>query len=247
MRSKERGSLPFRSPVLTVTQRARDFVIGVSCVALPGCGSAGSSPGFASGDGDGGDAAAQAASAPAASASGGSTPLFAQSDAGDAGPAISASACTPGTYSGTFTTAVTIPDAGLLSVLFSIAWSGSLSVTLVGEQSTSQSGEFSNTTLVIAPGAKLTGTDQYGGTFSAGVSGQLDCPSRTLSGTLDGSYTNSALLFTGDGGTVTLNGTLSGTYDSNVTPVALDNGSLSVTSPQVSGLEAAGTWSATLQ
>jgi hypothetical protein len=230
---------------------AAALVVASSLAMLGGCGGAGTEPSFAivGIQGDAGDAEASATNASPSLADSGARPtLFLPSEAGPAAPT---GACKPGAYSGMFTTNVTIPDAGLLSDLFSniISWDGTLSLTLEGEMSTTQNGEFSATTLVIAPGGKLSGSDQYGGMFNATVSGQLDCPSRTLAGMLqNGTYTNSTYLgLFGDGGTVTMVGTLSGTYDPNTTPVALDNGSISASSPDIQGLEADGAWSATLQ
>jgi hypothetical protein len=167
---------------------------------------------------------------------------------GEASPTMPMGACKPGTYAGTFTTTVTIPDGGLLSLLFTINWSGTLSITLQGKVDTTQAGEFSTTTLVIAPGAQLSGSDQYGGVFAGSISGQLDCPSRAFTGRIDnGTYANSALVLYGDGGTVTMTGSLTGMYDPSTTPPALRNGTINAASPQVVGLEANGSWSATLQ
>jgi hypothetical protein len=228
------------------------LVIGI-CLALEGCGGSGANPSFATvGTQDDGGGEASTLGTPSLGTStpetdsGAPPTLVVSTDAGPPPPPMGA--CKPGTYAGMFTTNVTVPDGGLLSDLISIDWSGTLSLTLVGKTTTAQNGEFSTTTLVIAPGAMLQGSDQYGGTFNATVSGQLDCPSRAFAGTLDnGTYTNPILDLVADGGTVTMVGTLSGTYDPNVTPVALDNGSISASSPDIQGLEADGTWSAALQ
>jgi hypothetical protein len=160
--------------------------------------------------------------------------IFTSSDAG--GPVFP---CQPGTYGGAFSTKVT-SDAGGLFSLFSLNWKGNLSITLQGRVM-SGAGEIPEPTLTIAPGAKLSGTDAYGGTFSAELSGQLDCPSKTLTGTLaNGSYN-------WHGSTMSLDGTLSATYDGTMTPPALTMGGMNVTSPQVPSLAADGTWTAQLQ
>jgi hypothetical protein len=120
---------------------------------------------------------------------------------------------------------------------------GTLSITLVGHVTQTSSGEnLVAPTLTIAPGAELSGTDNFGGTFSSGLSGMLDCPSKTLTGTLSGgTYT-----YPGDSGSIMMVGTLSATYDGTMTPPALATGQISVTSPMFSTLGANGTWSATL-
>jgi hypothetical protein len=157
--------------------------------------------------------------------------------------------CQPGTYAGMFATTVTA-DGGLFALLgTSFAWGGGLSLTLTGTTKMVEagSGEFTTdyTVLTIAPGAKLSGTDMYGGQFSADVSGQLDCPSRTLIGTMNnGTYLLPGL---GDAGAITMNGTLSATYDPTTSPVSLTNGTITGSSPQVASLGADGTWTATRQ
>ncbi len=159
----------------------------------------------------------------------------------DAGGTAQATDCQPGTYTGTFTTQVT-NDAGILSI-FSIAWSGMLTIVLQG-QTTSTGGEIPTSTLTIAPGAMLDGTDEYGGHFSGALSGQLDCATRTLSGTLS----NAAYSLPGtpaDSGTLSLNGTLSGTYDDSTGTPALD-GMLTIGSMQIDST-ANGTWTASKQ
>ncbi len=150
--------------------------------------------------------------------------------------------CQPGTYTGMFTTTVTT-DAGLFPSLLSFDWKGTLSITLVGHVTQTSSGEsFAEPTLTIAPGAELSGTDNFGGDFHAGLSGSLDCPSKALTGTLsNGTYT-----YPGDSGSITMTGTLSATYDGTMTPPALSAGQISVGSPMFSTLGATGTWSATL-
>jgi len=164
----------------------------------------------------------------------------------EAGPKVD---CQPGTYAGMFATTVTA-DAGLFALLgTSFGWGGNLSLTLTGTTKVVEagSGEFITdyTVLTIAPGAKLSGTDMYGGQFSANVSGQLDCPSRRLTGTMtNGTYLLPGL---GDAGAIMMNGTLSATYDPSSSPVTLTNGTITGSSPQVASLGADGTWTATLQ
>lgn len=164
----------------------------------------------------------------------------------EAGPKVD---CLPGTYSGMFMAAATA-DAGLLALFgTSFAWGGSLSLTLTGTTEVVEAGggEFrmDYTVLTIAPGAKLSGTDMYGGQFTSDVSGQLDCPSRTLTGTLE----NGTYLFPGlgDAGSITMQGSLSATYDPTANPAALTAGTITASSPQVQSLGANGTWTATHQ
>lgn len=148
--------------------------------------------------------------------------------------------CKPGTYGGMFSTMVT-SDAGGIFSLLSFNWTGNLSIALQGMVMNNGSGEIPEPTLTIAPGAKLSGTDAYGGVFSADLSGQLDCPSKALTATIaNGSYTY-------NGTSIAIGGTLSATYDGTVTPPALTMGEMSVDSSQLASLGSAGTWTATLQ
>jgi hypothetical protein len=166
-------------------------------------------------------------------------PLF----AADASP-VRASDCKPGTYAGPFDTMVTVAGGGDASVF---EWTGMLSITLVANNSMPQFGEFNSTVLTVAPGAHISGTDNLGGTFDADVSGQLDCASRMFVGTLsNGTYSGLSVLFTGSN-SVMLVGSLAATYDPTANPVALTNGSMTVSSPQVMSFEADGPWSAVLQ
>jgi hypothetical protein len=150
--------------------------------------------------------------------------------------------CRPGTYSGMFNTTVT-NDAGGLFSLFSFNWTGSLSITLEGMVTTTSAGEFPSSTLTIAPGAKLAGKDSMGGMFTADLSGQLDCPSKTLSATIANGFYSYGV---GDAG-VSMQGSMSATYDGTVTPPMLSMGEMSLGSPQIQGTSAGGTWTATLQ
>jgi hypothetical protein len=213
-------------------------------------GGSGSSDGFAndgtpvatgSGD-DGGDGQASNVGFGSGDDGGSSTALF----TGDAsGGPVGASNCQPGTYTGTFKTHV-VNDAGgllgLFSAFFSLDWDGSITVTLQGTATTQQNGEFSYTTLTIAPGATMSGTDTYGGHFSATLSGQLDCTTGAFTGTIS----NGSYVYQGDAGSVSMDGTFSATYSAG-SPPSLANGQLGVGSPQMPGTGASGTWSATKQ
>jgi hypothetical protein len=165
---------------------------------------------------------------------------------GDGAPPAVKFDCEPGTYSGMFTTTVTT-DAGLFPSLLHFNWMGNLSITLVGHVMQTQSANGENFTaapvLTIAPGAMLSGTDNFGGYFSSGLSGQLDCPSKQLTGTLS----NGTYEYPGDAGSITMVGMLTGVYDGTTTPPALTMGTIAVGSPMWSTLGATGTWSATHQ
>ena len=128
--------------------------------------------------------------------------------------------------------------------LLTINWTGNLSITLQGQVTNNGAGEIPEPTLTIAPGAKLSGVDSNGGSFYADLTGQLDCPSKVLTATIDnGSYT-----LIPDAG-VPMGGTLSATYDGTMKPPALAMGvmNLSSTSALFSGVGATGTWTAALQ
>jgi hypothetical protein len=194
-------------------------------------------PSAAQGDGD---AAISDASTTVSSDDGGSGggAIFTSGDAAPAGVMFD---CQPGTYSGMFTTMVTSDAGGLLS-LFSFNWTGNLSITLQGHVMNSGTGEIPQPTLTIAPGAQLAGVDTMGGHFNAELSGQLDCPSKTLTATvLNGTYS-----YFGDAGGVSMQGTMSATYDGTGAKPTLTGG-LDLSSAQISSLAALGTWSATLQ
>jgi hypothetical protein len=155
--------------------------------------------------------------------------------------------CQPGTYTGPFTTKVTSSsDAGgllgLLASLFQYPWSGTLSITLQGTPTKSQNGESFYSMLTIAPGAKMSGTDQQGGHFNADISGTLDC----TTGMLTGALSNGTYEYPGDAGSIMMTGTLSATYDAEGGTPTL-NGTLTAASPQYQGIGAAGTWSAVHQ
>jgi hypothetical protein len=189
--------------------------------------------------GSGGTADATRAPPPVVDDAGNPLPLF----AADSSP-VRASDCKPGTYAGPFDTMVTVQGGGDASVF---EWTGMLLITLVANNSTPQFGEFNSTVLTVAPGAHVSGTDNLGGMFDADISGQLDCASRMFVGTLsNGTYTGLSVFFTGSN-SVMLVGSLTATYDPTANPVALTNGSMTVSSPQVMSFEASGPWSAVLQ
>jgi hypothetical protein len=221
--------------------------LAASVLAL-GCGGSGVQSGFSEGGSgaaapdDGGGASSDDSSAFFLDAGQFTTVLT----GGDGAPASVTFACEPGTYSGMFTTTVTT-DAGLFPSLLSFNWTGTLSISLVGHVTQSQSANGENFTvaapvLTIAPGAMLSGADNFGGHFNAGLSGQLDCPTKALTGTL----TAGVYEYPGDAGSIVMQGTLSGTYD-GTTPPALTMGQITVSSPMYSTLGANGTWSATFQ
>lgn len=209
----------------------------------------GSHDGGALGSDDGGGGSNSGSSSSGSSGSNGgsgsansgssSGPVFTSQDAAPAGVTFE---CEPGTYSGMFATTVG-NDAGGIFSLFSIAWTGMLSITLQGSVMDTATGEIPSPTLTIAPGAKLDGTDAYGGHFVADLSGMLDCPTKTLSVTVaNGNYTYPYT----DAGGVALTGMMSATYDSSGSAPQLTMGQMNLGSPQI-GAEATGTWSATLQ
>jgi hypothetical protein len=161
----------------------------------------------------------------------------------DDATAASASDCMPGTYSGPFKTQVFIGDAG--PGPFALMWTGTLTVTLVAKSQTVTGGELPTTTLTIAPGGRLQGTDNFNGTFGADVTGQLDCSSKKLSATIsNGVY----LILNNDASSIAFDGTAEGTY-SKSTPPALAGSIYIVTTDQgpLGDLGATGTVTATLQ
>jgi hypothetical protein len=132
-------------------------------------------------------------------------------------------------------------DGGVTAGFFTLK--GTLSITLVANQSTPHAGEFNSGTLTVAPGARMSGADQTtGAMFTGDLSGQLDCGTGMFVGTIS----NGMWSFIA-GVSVMLTGSLSATYDPNANPVALVNGSLDFASPQIQGAAGAGTWSATHQ
>ena len=149
--------------------------------------------------------------------------------------------CKPGTYSGPYVTDVILGDAAPTAL--SLQWKGTLTVTLVGMTQTTNAGELPTTTLTIAPGGRMDGTDMFHGSFGADVVGQLDCPSRTLQATIQ----NGVYELLNDAGTLPFTGTVDGTYNATMPPAL--NGSINVaTSPGLFGaLGATGMVTATLR
>ncbi len=217
-----------------------------ACLAL-GCSGAHGGAGFGSTSGGGGEDGGDAPPGDDAAA-----PLAFGGDAaqlvlatGDAAPPGVKFDCQPGTYTGTFGVHVTT-DAGLLPALFSFNVMGTLSVTLEGHVVQPPGGgeSFAQPTLTIAPGAKLVGDDAtFGGHFSADLSGQLDCPSKTFSGIL----ANGVYAYLGDAGAIAMTGSMSAAYDGTATPPALSMGTMDIQSPQLQGVDATGSWSAALK
>jgi hypothetical protein len=155
----------------------------------------------------------------------------------DAAPDRAASNCKPGTYTGMFDVMVTTNGMAI-----GVDLQGTLSITLVASKPTPQASEFNSNILTVAPGAMLSATDNnYGDTWTADVSGQLDCGSLMFVGTLS----NGMAMWAGI--SFRLDGSLSATYDPTANPPAMVNGSVDVSSLDVQGTEGMGTWSAALQ
>lgn len=230
-----------------ITRFLRRLGLPAVCMAL-GCGSAHTAGGFGPpGGGAGDDAVAGDASGtddagPPASSDGGAPQLVLTM--GDASPSGVKFDCQPGTYSGMFSVKVTT-DAGLFPALFMFNVMGTLSVTLQGHVVQPPGGgeSFPQPTLTIEPGARIVGDDAtFGGHFSADLSGQLDCPSKTFTGTL----TNGTYSYLGDAGVLMMTGSMSATYDGTATPPVLSNGAMELQAPQLQGVDALGGWSASL-
>ena len=218
------------------------FLCGAPAAALACGGSQGTTFGplggpAASDDGGAADAEPSQTSSSPDDAGSGSPGVF-TSNGSDAGVLFD---CQPGTYSGMFSTTVT-NDAGGIFSLFSFNWAGNLSITLQGKVENNGSGEVPVPTLTIAPGAQLSGMDMMGGHFSADLSGQLDCPTKTLTATISNGFYG----YFGDAGGVQMTGSMSATYDGSGSAPTL-SGQMDVGSPQVPGTGGVGTWTATLQ
>jgi hypothetical protein len=189
----------------------------------PGFGSQGSA-GDPSQDAGTGDDDAHSSSSSSGSASGSGSVFMSAGD--DGGSAGSATDCMPGTYSGPFTTQVFVGDAGPGPL--ALMWTGTLTVTLVGQMETTTGGELPTTMLTIAPGGRLAGMDNFGGSFGADVTGQLDCSSKKLEATIsNGLY----LIWSSDAATIPFGGTANGIYAAS-TPPALNGTIYIVTSNQ---------------
>jgi hypothetical protein len=202
-----------------------------------GCGGSPANAGFAGPPDDAGgpigpDATVPQSGGDAGGATGDDGDLFFAPDGTTIG------ACLPGTYVGTFDCTITA-----ILGLIQIPWKGPISLTLTGHQS---GGEIQ--TLTIAPGARISGTDQYDGSFNASLSGTLDCPTQKLTGALDGNYqllmgiVNVNAMFAGDMGA---------DYTGNSTPPAFTKGVMGpLASPQWGGdggFLGTCTWSAALK
>ncbi|MGH7438712.1 MAG: hypothetical protein ACRENE_23745 [Polyangiaceae bacterium] len=239
----------------------RAFVFGTAALAL-GCGS-GHSANFDNG-GDssssqapGGDASP--GDATVASATDGGLWLGFRAAASEAG-GVTQSVCIAGVYQGQFMTLVgSGANGGVEGGLFSTMWNGSLSIDLKAQKitmmTTTNSGEnlTSTTTtsrLEIAEGGTLDGSDMYGGSFFADLSGELDCdpdagPPYQLHATLtNGVYKQ---LF----GSINMAGNLTADYQEAgaSSPPMLVNGSILVQGLLMEGgapfATASGSWSAT--
>jgi hypothetical protein len=122
----------------------------------------------------------------------------------DGGLVTQSGACTAGVYQGKFMTYVGAGDDGGAPGQFSFMWNGDLTIDLTAQKITMTSmtgGELptttSTSTLEIADGGALDGSDPYGGRFFANLSGSLDCapdagPPYRLTATLsNGTFTYS--------------------------------------------------------
>ncbi len=228
-----------------------------------GCGGSGSSS-FGNGSGPpssrgSGDDASSSNDDPDATVSGGDTDaeLFGPSPTGEGGTIVTQSACAPGVYQGKFMTYVGAGADGGSPGLFSFMWNGNLTIDLSAQKITMTSttgGEIptttSTSTLEIADGGALDGSDMYGGAFFANLSGKLDCaqdagPPFHLTATLsNGGYDNSFLQ-------IPIVGNLTADYQAAAasTPPMLVNGAILVGGIFMDGgavlSSASGTWSAT--
>jgi hypothetical protein len=242
------------------------FLGAVSAVTLAlGCGSSGSRnfddtnpPPSSRGPG----ASASSADLPDATLSNGDTDarLFmpAATD-DDGGIVIQSGACTGGVYQGKFMTYIGAgTDGGASGGLFSFMWNGNLTIDLAAQKITMTSmtgGELptttSTSTLEIADGGALDGSDPYGGHFFANLSGSLDCapdagPPYRLTATLsNGSFNFSSLI------SIDIIGHLTADYqEAGVgTPPMLVNGQILIAGIATDGgtpsSSASGSWTAT--
>jgi hypothetical protein len=188
----------------------------------------------------------------------GDAEVFAPTRTGDAGVIVTQSVCAPGTYQGKFMTYVGSGGDGGSPGLFSFMWNGDLTIDLSAQKITMTSmtgGEIptttSTSTLEIADGGALDGSDQIGGSFFANLSGTLDCspdagPPYRLTATLsNGSYSQGAFY------TIPIIGHLTADYQEAgaATPPMLVNGGILVGGLLMDGgqpfASASGSWSAT--
>jgi hypothetical protein len=108
--------------------------------------------------------------------------LFMPGANNDAGVVVQSGACAAGVYQGKFLTYVGAGGDGGSPGIFSFMWNGSLTIDLTAQKITMTSmtvGELPTTTtsstLEIADGGALDGSDTMGGTFFANLIGSLDC------------------------------------------------------------------------
>jgi hypothetical protein len=227
-----------------------------------GCGGSGSST---FGDGNGPqrgpatDGAASSDNTDATVSGGGDTDaeLFGGSPTREAGVIVTQGACLAGVYQGQFMTYVGAgADGGSPGGLFSFMWNGNLTIDLSAQKITMTStsgGEIptttSTSTLEIADGGALDGSDMYGGGFFANLSGKLDCapdagPPFHLTATLsNGAYKNTFFM-------IPIVGNLTADYQGgDAGPPMLVNGAILVGGIFVDGgaptSSASGIWSAT--
>jgi hypothetical protein len=239
----------------------RAFALGTAALAL-GCGGAGSNDfGDASGPRSSTGAAIDAGSSSDDATVSGGDPngagVFVHSPTDDAGSVITPSVCTAGVYEGQFMTYVGTGGDGGSPGLFSYMWNGNLTIDLAAQRITMTSmttGELptttSTTTLEIADGGALDGSDTTGGSFFADLNGQLDCapdagPPYHLTATLsNGAYKMTFFQ-------IPIVGHLTADYQGGgaATPPMLVNGSILVGGLLADGgtpfASASGSWSAT--
>jgi hypothetical protein len=165
--------------------------------------------------------------------------------------------CSAGVYQGEFMTYVGVGGDGGKAGLFSFMWNGSLTLDLAAKKITMTSttgGEIptttSSTTLEIADGGALDGSDKMGGSFFADLNGELDCSPDAgspyhLSATLShGAYKDSFI-------SIAIVGDLTADYQEAGagTPPMLVNGGILVAGVLKDGgapfASARGNWSAT--
>ena len=183
--------------------------------------------------------------------------LFMPAATDDAGIVTQSGACAAGVYQGNFMTYTGVGGDGGAPGPFAFMWNGSLTIDLHAQTITMTSmtvGELPTTTatstLEIADGGALDGSDMFGGAFFANLSGTLDCapdagPPYRLTATLsDGAYKQAFFA-------TAIVGHLGADYQEAGagTPPMLVNGTILVAGVLTDGAapfaSASGTWSAT--
>jgi hypothetical protein len=155
----------------------------------------------------------------------------------------------PGTYAGSFVgSARSVGDGGASYSTDAASppedggtfpYLGNLSVVLEAVVTTHDQGAVSETAFSAD---SLSGTDVYGGSFSAALNGTFDCATGTLSATFEGgTYVLVQLV------PQTLAGTLSARYDPTTSPPTLRIDEFHLLISGVLGLDARGSCTATLQ